>query len=119
MTHVVMSPCIGTKDTACVQVCPVDCFFDIGEMLIIHPEECIDCGACVDECPVSQDVPAYMRAVREGDWKLLGSEGGPKMTLHRLSDDQPEVRDHAPEQPQRVARLKMLHDEWLKDVTPE
>ena len=48
MTHVVFSPCIGTKDTACVQVCPVDCFFDIGEMLVIHPEECIDCGACVD-----------------------------------------------------------------------
>ena len=52
MTHVVFSPCIGTKDTACVAVCPVDCFFDIGEMLIISPEECIDCGACVDECPV-------------------------------------------------------------------
>ena len=52
MTHVVFSPCIGTKDTACVEVCPVDCFFDIGEMLIISPEECIDCGACIDECPV-------------------------------------------------------------------
>ena len=63
MTHVVFSPCIGTKDTACVQVCPVDCFFDIGTMLIISPEECIDCGACIDECPVDailpeDDVPA-------------------------------------------------------------
>ena len=57
MTHVVISPCIGTKDTACVQSCPVDCFFDIGEMLIIHPDECIDCGACVDECPVSAILP--------------------------------------------------------------
>ena len=57
MTHIVFSPCIGTKDTACVQVCPVDCFFDIGEMLIIHPEECIDCGACVDECPVDAILP--------------------------------------------------------------
>lgn len=57
MTHVVFSPCIGTKDTACVRVCPVDCFFDIGEMLIIHPEECIDCGACVDECPVDAILP--------------------------------------------------------------
>lgn len=57
MTHVVFSPCIGTKDTACVQVCPVDCFFDIGDMLIIHPEECIDCGACVDECPVDAILP--------------------------------------------------------------
>lgn len=57
MTHIVFSPCIGTKDTACVQVCPVDCFFDIGDMLIIHPEECIDCGACVDECPVDAILP--------------------------------------------------------------
>ncbi|UCE03121.1 MAG: ferredoxin family protein [Candidatus Latescibacterota bacterium] len=57
MTHVVFSPCIGTKDTACVQVCPVDCFFDVGEMLIISPEECIDCGACVDECPVDAILP--------------------------------------------------------------
>jgi NAD-dependent dihydropyrimidine dehydrogenase PreA subunit len=57
MTHIVFSPCIGTKDTACVQVCPVDCFFDIGDMLIINPEECIDCGACVDECPVDAILP--------------------------------------------------------------
>jgi NAD-dependent dihydropyrimidine dehydrogenase PreA subunit len=57
MTHIVFSPCIGTKDTACVQVCPVDCFFDVGDMLIIHPEECIDCGACVDECPVDAILP--------------------------------------------------------------
>ncbi len=57
MTHIVFSPCIGTKDTACVQVCPVDCFFDIGDMLIIRPEECIDCGACVDECPVDAILP--------------------------------------------------------------
>ena len=57
MTHIVFSPCIGTKDTACVQVCPVDCFFDVGDMLIIHPDECIDCGACVDECPVDAILP--------------------------------------------------------------
>lgn len=57
MTHVVTSACIGTKDTSCVQSCPVDCFFDIGEMLIIHPDECIDCGACVDECPVDAILP--------------------------------------------------------------
>jgi len=57
MTYVVLSPCIGTKDTACVQVCPVDCFFDAGEMLVIHPDECIDCGACIDLCPVDAILP--------------------------------------------------------------
>jgi NAD-dependent dihydropyrimidine dehydrogenase PreA subunit len=75
MTHVVFSPCIGTKDTACVQVCPVDCFFDIGDMLIISPEECIDCGACVDECPVDailheEQVPVAEAAfiTKNRDW---------------------------------------------------
>lgn len=57
MTHIVTDPCIGTKDTACAGVCPVDCFYDIGEQLIINPDECIDCGACVDVCPVSAIFP--------------------------------------------------------------
>jgi NAD-dependent dihydropyrimidine dehydrogenase PreA subunit len=61
MTHIIGSPCIGTKDTGCVDVCPVDCIhprkdepdFESEEMLYIDPETCIDCGLCVDECPVS------------------------------------------------------------------
>ncbi len=61
MTYIIAEPCIGTKDTACVDACPVDCIhpkddeddFDTEEMLYIDPEECIDCGACVPVCPVS------------------------------------------------------------------
>src|SRR3979411_2820790 len=60
MTYIIAEPCIGTKDTACVDVCPVDCIhprkdeagFAAAEMLYIHPDECIDCGACVPACPV-------------------------------------------------------------------
>ena len=77
MTYVVTKPCIGTKDRSCVEVCPVDCFYDIRDpglndkygvawadgdssnsdlrnagMLVIHPDECINCGACETECPV-------------------------------------------------------------------
>ncbi|MCI5064804.1 ferredoxin family protein [bacterium] len=73
MTYVVTRPCLGTKDRSCVEVCPVDCFYDIkkkkynskygilvdgedGEdavgLLVIHPDECINCGACETECPV-------------------------------------------------------------------
>ena len=59
MTYIIGEPCIGTKDTACVEVCPVDCIhptseepeFEEAEMLYIDPETCIDCGLCVDECP--------------------------------------------------------------------
>ncbi len=80
MAYVVTEPCIGTKDRSCVEVCPVDCFYnfandelnkkvskepasdgDVG-MLVIHPDECIHCGACEPECPVEaiyedSDVP--------------------------------------------------------------
>ena len=80
MTYVVTEPCIGTKDLSCVEVCPVDCFYNNANaqlnvkagkepakpgdsgMLIIHPDECIHCGACEPECPVEaiyedDDVP--------------------------------------------------------------
>ena len=56
MTHIIMEPCIGVKDLSCVDVCPVDCIYgkdEDWEMLYIHPEECIDCGACVPACPVT------------------------------------------------------------------
>ena len=60
MTYVINEPCIGTKDTSCVDVCPVDCIhptpdepdYDRVEMLYIDPDECIDCDACVEACPV-------------------------------------------------------------------
>ena len=61
MAYVIAEPCIGTKDTACVDVCPVDCIhprkdendFAAETMLYINPDECIDCGACVPVCPVT------------------------------------------------------------------
>ena len=56
MTYVIAEPCIGTKDTACVDVCPVDCIHEAADgsspMLYIDPVECIDCAACVPACPV-------------------------------------------------------------------
>ena len=61
MTFVITDPCIGTKDTACFDVCPVDCIhpmkdepeFEKATILYIHPDDCIDCGACVPACPVT------------------------------------------------------------------
>lgn len=52
MTHVVAQPCFDCKYTDCVVVCPVDCFYQSEQLLYIHPDECIDCEACVPECPV-------------------------------------------------------------------
>lgn len=71
MSHYIAEPCEGTKDTACVDVCPVDCIhptkdepeFEDATQLYIDPDTCIDCGLCVDECPVDaifpeEDLPA-------------------------------------------------------------
>jgi len=57
MTHVVGEPCINCKFTDCVAVCPVDCFHEGVNFLVIDPEVCIDCGLCVPECPVQAIVP--------------------------------------------------------------
>ncbi len=51
MTYVVTESCIRCKYMDCVVVCPVDCFYEGQNMLVINPEECIDCGVCVPECP--------------------------------------------------------------------
>ena len=57
MTYVVTEGCIKCKLTDCVEVCPVDCFYEGENMLVIHPDECIDCGVCVPECPIEAIQP--------------------------------------------------------------
>ena len=57
MAYVITQPCIDVKDKSCVDVCPVSCIYiesdDLDRKLYIHPDECIDCGACEPECPVT------------------------------------------------------------------
>src|SRR5689334_20586219 len=85
MAYVIAEPCIGTKDTACVDACPVDCIhpkkdepaYATEEMLYIDPVECIDCGACVPVCPVSaifalDDLPEKWKAFTERNAAYYG-----------------------------------------------
>lgn len=65
MTHVVTENCINCKHTDCVEVCPVDCFYEGSNFLVINPDECIDCGVCIKECPVE--------AIVEGDDKRVSN----------------------------------------------
>jgi ferredoxin len=70
MAMVVTQPCFGCKYTDCVVVCPTEAFHEGESMLFIHPDECIDCGACVPECPVEAifyegDVPPEWTAFIE------------------------------------------------------
>lgn len=68
MTYIVTDACIRCKFTDCVEVCPVDCFYEGENMLVIHPDECIDCGVCEPECPVEAIKPD---TEDDGDGKWL------------------------------------------------
>jgi ferredoxin len=57
VAYVITEACIGTKNTACVQACPVDCIYDAGDHFVINPAECIDCSMCMPECPVEAIYP--------------------------------------------------------------
>ena len=72
MTYVVTEQCIKCKYMDCIEVCPVDCFYEGENMLVIHPDECIDCGVCEPECPVEAILPDT-----EGDvtkWVTMNTE---------------------------------------------
>lgn len=84
MTYVIAQPCVDVKDKSCIEECPVDCIYEGNRMLYIHPDECVDCGACEPVCPVEaiyyeDDVPAEYSEFREKAPQFfieLGSPGG-------------------------------------------
>lgn len=106
MTHVVTEACIRCKYTDCVESCPVDCFKEGPNFLVIDPEECIDCAVCVSECPVQaiyaeEDLPAGMEI-----FVKLNAE---------LAPDWPTISKHKPalpdadtwkEQPSKLEQLE-------------
>ena len=72
MTYVVTDACIRCKYMDCVEVCPVDCFYEGENMLVINPNECIDCGVCEPECPAEarghyEELPANVSHQGAGD----------------------------------------------------
>ncbi len=74
MPHVVTEPCLGCKNTVCVTVCPMSCFHEDAERLWIDPVECIDCGACVPECPVQAIYPAHLVPAKWRHYIQLNAE---------------------------------------------
>jgi len=72
MTYVVGENCIKCKFTDCVDVCPVDCFYEGETMLVIHPDECIDCGVCEPECPAEAIKPDT--DIDDPKWPTLNAE---------------------------------------------
>ena len=86
MAYVITEQCINVKDKACVEVCPVDCIYEGPEMLYIHPDECIDCGACEPECPVNaiypeDTLPAEWAAYTELNWRWYKDKDSTRATV--------------------------------------
>ena len=73
MTYIVMDGCIKCKYMDCVEVCPVDCFYEGANFLAINPDECIDCGVCEPECPVDAIKPDTADDP-DGKWLKVNSE---------------------------------------------
>jgi NAD-dependent dihydropyrimidine dehydrogenase PreA subunit len=92
VAYVIGEPCIDVMDRACVEECPVDCIYEGGRSLYIHPDECVDCGACEPVCPVEaiyyeDDLPPQLQVYQEDNARFfeqtlpgrdgpLGSPGG-------------------------------------------
>jgi ferredoxin len=94
MTYVVTEACIKCKYTDCVEVCPVDCFYEGENMLVINPDECIDCGVCEPECPVEAIKPeseenlswVEMNRKYAASWPNLTVKKPPLPTAEEMKD---------------------------------
>jgi ferredoxin len=87
MTFVVTGNCKGCRFTDCVAVCPVECFHGDGEMLYIDPDECIDCGACVPECPVEAIYDETELPDEFKNWLQINAEKAPDLPVVNETTD--------------------------------
>lgn len=106
MTYVVTESCIKCKYTDCVEVCPVDCFHEGPNMLVIDPDECIDCSLCVPECPVDaiyaeEDVPEDQVHFLE-----INAELAPQWPVLNEKKDPPEDADEWDGAPDKLKLLE-------------
>lgn len=107
MTYVVTENCIKCKYTDCVEVCPVDCFYEGENMLAINPDECIDCGVCEPECPAeaieaeSDDNVKWVEVNREyaDKWPNITSQKDPLPEAEEFKDVENKFADHFSEAP--------------------
>ena len=93
MTFVVTDNCIKCKYMDCVEVCPVDCFYEGENMLVIHPDECIDCGVCEPECPAEAILPDSAPGLER--WLKVNADFAsvwPNINVRR--DAPPDAKEH-------------------------
>lgn len=92
MTHVVTDGCVNCKHTSCVTVCPVDCFYEGPNFLAINPDECIDCGVCIPECPEKAIFPDTDKSIPNMDYwvKLNGDLAEQWPNITKAKDPMPD-----------------------------
>jgi ferredoxin len=95
MTYVVTDECVKCKHTDCVEVCPVDCFYEGELMLVINPDECIDCGVCVPECPIDAISPESPDLLKWVEINKDLSAKWPKITVKKPA--LPDAEEHKDE----------------------
>ena len=88
MAYVVTDNCDKCRFTDCVEVCPVDCFYGDENMLYIHPDECIDCGACEPACPVEAIYAADDLPADKADWEQVNSDKTASGDLEHITESQ-------------------------------
>jgi ferredoxin len=93
MTYLVTEACIKCKYTDCVSVCPVDCFYEGPNFLAIHPDECIDCGVCVQECPVNAIIPDGENPVNKEWYDINKQLSAVWPNISRKKDALPEAEE--------------------------
>ncbi|MFQ3321288.1 MAG: ferredoxin [Candidatus Thalassarchaeaceae archaeon] len=91
MTHVVTSACVGHKYQDCVAVCPVEAFKESDNYLVIDPDECIDCAACVPECPVDAIFADTDLPDEEEEWLQRNEDESPNLEI--AEGDSPVLAD--------------------------
>ena len=110
MTYVVTEACIKCKYMDCVEVCPVDCFYEGDNMLVIHPDECIDCGVCEPECPAEAILPdteeraeAWLELNREYSekWSNITRKGEAPADAEQWQNVENKFKDHFSAEPGR------------------
>ncbi len=102
MTYVVVDACIKCKYMDCVEVCPVDCFYEGENMLVIHPDECIDCGVCEPECPVEAIKPDTETGLEP--WLELNRKYAVSWPNITLKGEPPPDRDDWAKVPDKLAK---------------
>lgn len=107
MTHVVTENCIKCKHTDCVVVCPVDCFYEGPNFLAINPDECIDCGVCIPECPVNAIVEDSSKDVEKIDfWIDLNERLAKKWPNITKKKDAPVDAEEWKDKPNKIDLLE-------------